>query len=304
MQNTALVFAFNEYRGARMISSTNRFLLSAEECELLLVFEETASLQKVAEVIGRDHSIVSRSLKRISEKLPVVDKKSGRWTLTEMGKQLNEASRAMLSVQSSLGQKQQTLRIGTNREFAARIMGPDLSTILQKFPNTILTINSYEGGTENALLKGQIDLSIDCDRPYNPEIAYKLIAEEPIVAICSKSFYKAHQKKIANKDYLALPHLLCDRLHPDKILSKLEANAQVVAKFNDVATTRAACLQGIGWALLPSYAIKTELAAKSLIQIDPTFFGKSKYGIWWIRHRTYLKDSVDKLATWLSSQQL
>lgn len=287
-----------------MNKKTNTFLLSSEESELLLQLEEALSLQQIADQMGRDHSVVSRSLKKMSDKLPVVDKKGGRWVLTEMGKKFNEASRMMIAMQTSFSQTQQTLRLGTNREFAARVLGPDLGSLIKIFPNTHLLVNSYERGVEEALLKGQIDIGFDCDRPNDPEIAYKLILDEPIIAICSKSFFKTHQKKIAQEDYLDLPHLLCERLHPDKILLKVENNLKIIARFNDIATARAACLQGIGWALLPRYAISDELKNKTLIQMDTKIYGKSKYGLWWIRHRIYLKESVDKMLQWMDSKEL
>ncbi len=282
----------------------NRFLLSAEECELLLELEESRSLQIVSEKLGRDHSVISRNLKKIADKAPVVEKKSGRWVITEVGKKFNESSRLMIATQSLLSQSQQSLRIGTNREFSARMMAPAINELIALFPNTVLTINSYENGTEEALLKGQIDVSIDCDRPNDPEIGYKLILDEPIIAVCGKNFFKAHKEKIESKNYFNLPYLLCERLHPDKILSRLENHSGVVAKFNDIATTRAACVESIGWSLLPKYAIQKELAAKTLIQIDLTNYGKSKYGVWWIRNRNYLKGTIDKLNSWLKEKEL
>ena len=268
----------------------------------MLQLEQTQSLQEVALKFGRDHSVVSRSLKKISEKLAVVDKKAGRWILTELGKKFNEATRALIATQTSLSQTQQSIRIGTNREFAARIVGPDLNYLMGLFPDTIFTINSYENGTEEVLLNGQIDIGIDCDRPNDPEIAYKLLIDEPIIVVCSDIFLKANRKRIS--DYLELPHLLCERLHPDKVLSKLENHPTTVARFNDVATTRSACLQGLGWALLPAYAIQEELDSKRLIQIDKQFYGKSKYGLRWVRKRSYLKNSVEILSQWLQSKKL
>jgi DNA-binding transcriptional LysR family regulator len=287
-----------------MFLNSNRFLLTAEECELLLELEEAPSLSTVAEKMGRDHSVISRCLKRVSEKAPVVEKKAGRWMLTEVGKKFNNSSRTMIAAQASLSQTYQSIRIGTNREFAARVLGPDLGILMALLPKTSLSINAYENGTEEALLNGQIDIGFDCDRPHDPEIAYKLIADEPILPVCGKSFYKKHQKAIQTGNYIGLPHLMCERLYPDKILSKLENHPEVVARFNDIATVRAACLQNVGWALLPGYAVKEELLAKKLIQMDDGTYGKSKYGIWWVRHRPYLKDTVEKLTGWLQSKEL
>lgn len=287
-----------------MVLTSNRFLLSAEECELLLELEECQSLTAAAEKLGRDHSVISRSLKRLSEKAHVVEKKAGRWIVTETGKNFNNSSRAMIAAQTSLMQTHQSIRIGTNREFAARVLGPDLATLMALLPKTNLSINAYESGTEEALLKRQIDIGMDCDRPQDPDIAYKLLLDEPIIPVCGKAFYKKHQKTILEGKYMSLPHLMCERLYPDKILSKHENQLDIMARFNDIATARAACLQNIGWALLPSYAVSDELQAKTLIKMEDVGYGKSKYGIWWIRNRPNLKSTVEVLSAWLQAKTL
>lgn len=287
-----------------MIDLRKKFPLSAEEAELLMEFESQPSLTELAKQIGRDHSIVARMLKRVSEKFPVVEKKAGKWTLTDMGRQLNNCTRSAIAQQAAILSAHSILRIGTNREFSSRILAPDFATLQKLFPNTELHINSYEAGSEQALLGGLIDIGIDCDRPYDPEIAYKLVVAEPIVAVASKAFAKKYKTEITKGEYIGLPHLMCERLHPDKILFKSDNQMQVLGRFNDIASTRAACSGGVGWALLPRYAVADELNEGSLIQIDKELFGKSKYGVWWPRRRAYLKDAAESLIEWLSKKDL
>jgi DNA-binding transcriptional LysR family regulator len=170
--------------------TTQRFPLSSEQCELILAFEGTPTLSALAHNVGRDISVVSRNLARVAEKLPVVEKKSGRWVLTDMGRRLNNHTRDSLQFQYGLSQKQTLLRIGTNREFAARIVGPRLKELMQVLPKTILNIHSDESGTEAPLLEGLIDIGLDCERPFAPEIAYKLFLDEKIVAVSAPRFFK------------------------------------------------------------------------------------------------------------------
>lgn len=282
----------------------DQFLLTSDECELLLAFEACPSLPLLAEELRRDHSVIARSLKRISEKCQVVEKKAGKWVLTAMGQQINAITRSTMTAQQSVLKQRATLRIGTNREFASRILATDFASFQKFFPDTMLIINAYEHGTEEALLQNQIDIGIDCDRPYDPEIGYKLLVDEPIVAVATKAFVKKYRGEIAEGRYMKLPHFLCDRLHPDKILAKADNQLNVIAKFNDIATTRAACTSGAGWALLPSYAIQAELEAGALVKIDEKAYGKSKYGVWWLRSRSYLKESSEKVSEWLREKKL
>lgn len=287
-----------------MTSHLNKFPLSSDDCELLLEFEQYPSLQDLCLRMGRDHSIISRALKRLSEKFPVVEKNSGKWVLTDLGRKVNESSRSALANQVTTLNEQTALRIGTNREFASRVIAVDFKALKNLFPRTTLSIHTFEQGTEAALLQGYIDVGFDCDRPYSPEIGYKLVVDEPIIAVAAKEFIKAHKKQIVDGNYLELPHLLCERLHPDKILSRSDNQLVVEGRFNDIATTREVCTQGSGWALLPAYAIKRELESGKLQKIDEKFFGKSRYGVWSLRSRSHLKATCDVLIQWLNTQKL
>lgn len=282
----------------------NRFLLDSNECELLLEFESVTSVSELAAKLGKDHSVLARTLRQISEKYPVVEKRAGKWMLTDQGRALNEVTRLSLDRQFTALSKQKTLRIGTNREFASRVLCVDFEKIQKIFPGTLLHFISCQEGVESALLKSQIDIGIDCERPMDPEVAYKLIADEEILAVASPAFLAKHRKEIAKSGYQSLPHLLCDRLQPERIFGLSNSRTHVLAKFNDIAATRATCVQGAGWALLPKYTVREELKQGLLSKIDDQLFGKSKYGVWWLRNRPYLKDSVEKVGQWLRKQDL
>jgi DNA-binding transcriptional LysR family regulator len=282
----------------------NGFIIDSEECELLLAFEVAPNLEKLSETMGRDISNISRALTRMAGKLPVIEKKGGRWVLTDQGRKLNQHTRDSILYQRSLFQKQTWLRLGTNREFASRILGKNLMTLQTLLPETQIRICAFESGVEQALLDGVIDIGIDCERPFNPDVAYKLAITEPIVVVCSPSYRKAHSKEFKDEGFLSLPHLLCDRLSPDVIFKKSENRLNVLASFNDIATTRAACEEGLGWALLPRYAVQKELEQRTLIEITTVKAGESNYGVWWLRGRRYLEVTAIKMQDWLKEVDL
>jgi len=287
-----------------MKSFRTQFPLSSDDCELLLEFELYPSLIELAAKMQRDHSIIARAIKRLSERFPVVEKKNGKWVITELGRRINESSRVALMNQISTLNEQSSIKLGTNREFSSTILVSDFQVLRDIFQNMQISISTYEKGVEKALIDGKIDIGLDCDRPYSPEISYKLVIDEPILAVASKNFIKYFKNEINLGKYTELPHLFCDRLHPDKILSSSENQLLVEACFNDITTTKVVCIQGIGWALLPAYTIKNELHSGKLVQIDPQIFGKSKYGVWWLRSRPQLKASCEKLIQWLQQQEL
>lgn len=284
--------------------NSHNFILTTAELELLMAFESATSLENVSQFLGKDISNISRSLSKIAEKLPVVEKQNNRWHITDLGKRLNQHTKDAIQFQRSLTTQQSFLKIGTNREFSSRILGPRLEELKILFPNTQLRICAFEDGTEQPLLNGLIDIGIDCERPHAPDVSYKFSVSESIIAVCSQAFKKTHAKNINKEQITSLPHLLCDRLYPDRLLKKNNNMLNVTASFNDIATTRAACLNSAGWALLPQYAVQKELDEKSLVQLDIPEIAGSNYGIWWLRSRKFLEPSAMKMKDWLSTVKL
>lgn len=280
------------------------YILSSDESELLLAFETASTLEKLSKVLFKDISNLSRSLNKIADKLPVVEKVHNRWQLTELGKRLNQHTRDSIQFQKTLLNQQQFLKIGTNREFASQILGPSLAELEKLFPKTQLRICAFEQGVEQALTDGLIDIGIDCERPFSPDVSYRICLAEEIIAVCTPEFKKMHSREFKNQEFFNLPHLLCDRLNPDKILKKTHNKLNVLASFNDIATTRAACLQSVGWAVLPRYTVRTELAERKLVTVDSEPVGVSNYGVWWLRNRKSIEPLATKLKHWLETVQL
>lgn len=277
------------------------YILSSDESELLLAFETASSLEKLSKVLNKDISNLSRSLNKILDKMPVVEKQNNRWQLTDIGKRLNQHTRDSIQFQQTLLNHQQLIKIGTNREFSSRVMGASLLELEELFPKAQLRICAFEQGVEQALTDGLVDIGIDCERPFNPDISYRLCLSEEIFAVCTADFKKKYQKEFKSGDFFGLPHLLCDRLYPDKIFKKSDNRLNLRASFNDIATTRTACLQSLGWALLPRYAINSEIEEKKLVVIDSESSGRSNYGVWWLRNRKSVEPLAIKLKNWLET---
>lgn len=75
----------------------DRFPISSEQMELLLAFEAAGNLEKLAGLMAKDPSVVSRNLQRLAGEIPVLVKAAGRWRISPLGRQLNIVSRQYLS---------------------------------------------------------------------------------------------------------------------------------------------------------------------------------------------------------------
>ena len=282
----------------------SRFALSSEESELLILFEELQDIKKIAQKIGRDPSGVSRGLKSLSEKFPVLEKRMGRWQMTAIGTEINALNRNFIQAQNSLLRNQSKLCIGTNREFAARVVAPRLAELEKLLQNDRIDVFSYDSGVEQALRNGSIDVGFDCGRPSDPLVSYKLLIREPIAHYCSKKFFKEFRQDIVAGKWSELPHILCERLYPDKIMNLSERSWNIAVHVNDIASARELAQVDKGWALLPNYSVAREVETGWLVRIGTEQYEYEKYGIWWLRERKFLKPTVELLSTWMKELEL
>jgi DNA-binding transcriptional LysR family regulator len=280
-----------------------KFILSAEEAELLVQFEVNPGLDPLARTLGRDRTVISKQLKKIASKGDFLTKVAGRWAITETGKQYNDLTKDYLLSLNRLAQGQTHLKIGATREFAANILATHGDELFKAIGASSVSIHAYEDGVEKALLSGQIDLGFDCGRPYSPEIKYKLLLKEPIVAVASSSFFKKVKEVKKFKELGSFSHILCDRLAPDQVSKKDIQLSDIRFRTNDIATAKNLCLAGHGWALLPKYSIAKEIKSKRLKVIGDFVFEEEKFGVWALRTRVNLTPFYDQTISWLTKNQ-
>src|SRR3990167_251495 len=121
----------------------NKFVLSSDESEVLLAFNDSDGLAGLAKKLCLDQTVVSRKLKRIAEKSSALEKVGGRWKLTELGRKLNSLTYDVIHAQKAILEDNLSLRIGCNREFASRILAPALAELSAKLASATLAIKTF-----------------------------------------------------------------------------------------------------------------------------------------------------------------
>lgn len=277
-------------------------ILTDTELELLLEFEKNSSLESLSQVLNKDATVVSRQLKRISEKAEVLLKVSGRWKINEAGRRLNQSTRDFIRTQNAILLKEKTLRLGTNREFATRIIAKEVAAIKEILGIKQLSLNTYEYGIENALLRGEIDMGFDCGRPISPEIQFKLTHSEEIAAAATPDFIKKNlEKKPTLDSLLQLSHISCNRLEISNFMGANLMAKEIFITTNDIASARAMCMEGFGWVLLPTYSIAREIEEGRLKIIQPFVYTNEQYGVWKLRSRIQLNEEFVALEKWFKN---
>ena len=123
-----------------------KFSLSSEQLELLLAFENASGLGHLAELMGRDPSVVSRNLQRIAESYPVLKKVKGRWEITPLGVQINQQTQAYLENQMKLFSE-----LETNKKVKVPAISDD----------SILIVINAQNGLLDATLEGRNNLEAE-----------------------------------------------------------------------------------------------------------------------------------------------
>ncbi len=191
----------------------NYFALETDEALLLLEYEKSNSIAQVANNFKRDPSVISRSLKKLSEKLPVLEKVNGKSVITELGKKFNHWTAQALQAQNSILNERVVIKIASTREFANRYLINEISKLFpsEKYHVHLLT---FESNSEKLLLNGLADIVFDCGKPYDPQIAFKRPVDENMSFIVSKNFVKKFNiKKTRLNDFSVKQNNSCEVLN-------------------------------------------------------------------------------------------
>lgn len=280
-----------------------RFAVSSEQCELLAAFEATGSLIELARWAGRDASVMSRQLQAIARAAPVLEKSQGRWRLTKVGVELARWTLDAVLAQRRVLAEQDEIRIATTREFAARVLSPRLDTVFGSDAARLVHVLSAEEGAARPLLEGRADIGFDCGTPQDPQIRFRAVLSEPFATVISPRLRRAHRVKRA-RDLLALPYLDYTRASAVALLKLDREIASRRAVFNDIASAREAAAAGLGWAVLPAYAVAREIARGELAVVEGWQIRPERFGVWWLATRPAVLPWVDRAEGWLRGLDL
>ncbi len=250
-----------------------KFLLNSDDSELLLALEASESLLELSILMKRDASVLSRRLNKMSQETNFIKKLNGKWILTDKGLALNQWTRKAINEQSFIFSTKQTLKIASTREFASRILIPNLEKIIPQ--NCTIEIVTTDGQSENLLLDNLVDIAIDCGTPYHPDIRFKKVLPEKMVLVSSKLFYKKN-KILTDSNYL---HFVRNDINMLQEELNLKLNPKYI--FNDLSSLRAAITSNLGFGYIPYYVVKLDLQNKSLHDYEVNFKSPMSFGVWW-----------------------
>lgn len=278
-----------------------KFTLSSEESEILCLLEKTGNLREIAEIHGRDVSVISRRLQGLHGRYHLIEKENGRWRLTPKGLRFNAWVRSMMNEQERQLRFDHELVIASTREFAARILVPKLDEFRQKFSK--IRILGTDQGIESLLLERKATIGFDCGAPYSPEIGFKPLCDETFSVVASPQWIRKHLS--AKRKGLPKQHYIhYERNDFDTIRELVDQDGEITLTFSELNSLREALLCHSGWSYLPTYAISKELNEGLLKVIPGPEVEGTRFGVWWNQHSRPEPEVLAFCKAWLMQQKL
>jgi DNA-binding transcriptional LysR family regulator len=260
------------------------FKIPSADCAFLSELNKHGSLSNLCSERNIDKGFASRKLSRIANLAAVLEKVNGKWELTQMGVELINWYQEASEKQKSILNAQAQLRIATTQIISERIISPVLDKLKKDLELEKMAILSGFVDVEHALLSRQIDCAIFCSIPKTPEIRYKKVFKYPLVLVAPYGWDKNISDPVKLlKDY---PYVSHTQMNMRGMLRVEENVPPAVIEFDHISGVRQAIIQGIGWSILPLYAIADEITRKQVICLNAiTLPHNEEFQLWWVPGR-------------------
>jgi len=227
-----------------------------DDLAVFLAVADAGSLAAAARALAVDPSTVSRRVGRLEEDLGIaLFQRTGQgMAVSEAGRRLAERLRpAMALVELGLDEALQPpdrlqglIRVTAPTEIGSEFLVPVVQRFLEAHPHVDialeLSVRTLELGRREA------DLALRTHRPERGDVVTRRLAAAALVAVRAPSA----DPEQARRRFVAFPA-------PDPLVDPLVAtlpDARVVLRSNDLAGLRAACIAGLGAAVLPEPLVK------------------------------------------------
>lgn len=254
-----------------------------DDLAIFLAVREAGSISGAGRLLSIDPSTVSRRIDRLEERVgATLLVRSGRGVeLSDLGETLADRAQDAVNlielgldeIRRDPNQLSGPIRLTAPTEVASAFVVPSLGPFVEAHPEVAITLDL--GAQVLSLERREADLAIRTHRPRTGDIVAQKIAGRPLFAYHAASLLPSD----ARLRWLAWPG-------QDPVVDPIvaELDARVVLRSNDLAGIRAACVAGLGTAVLPDVLGDT----LGLLRLDvlPPIQGPP---LWLAAHRTALE---------------
>jgi DNA-binding transcriptional LysR family regulator len=257
--------------------------LDLYQLRALHAFAQAGTLSGAGQRLFLTPSAISHAIRKLeaSAGVALVARRGSRILLTGEGRHLCAACDAIFSILDTVSEDLRTghsrpsgkLRLGATVEFGCSFLMKHIQPFMEMHPGISIDF-TFSSELLEPLLRGDLDLVIDCRGHNSPELQQTPLFRETYVVVCSPDYLAKHAFK--EPEDLDLGRILsCDKAGAwwHRFLAALPEDRRPhlihVTAMNHVRALINGAACGLGVALVPQYCILGELERGSLTPLFP-----------------------------------
>jgi DNA-binding transcriptional LysR family regulator len=280
------------------------------------------SYAAAAERLGISRANVTKYVMQLEQHLGarLLNRTTRRVSLTEVGEDYYQFCRRILSriqdkeatISSQQAEAKGEIKVMAPKSFGGLYMGAVVSEFHHRHPEIRLSLFLADVSLSAIdLIENGFDLAIRLTGQADSTIIARNIATTRWVLCAAPGFLGSVDRPRRLRDLKSLPCLIHSRstAMPASAVWKLQGPRRVESvkvagplTANSVMTLRAAALDGLGVALLPTYCIGRDLAAQSLVELLPAYRGPEEQISVLFPHRRFLPAKSRLLIDFLAER--
>lgn len=256
--------------------------------QVFLAVAETGSFRKAADQVHRSQSAVSMQVKHLEEQLGVslFHRTTRQVRLTTEGELLLGAARRAMTeldigferIRDAIDMQTGRLSLGCAPSISASVLPPVLSVYQRDFPGIVINLRELPA-TElvQAVMRQDVEFGIGPAVPWASDVAFELLATDPIYALMPATCSAAKQPAITLEELSKLPILMYAkaaslRANLEKELAARNLKFDIRCEILHATTLVAFARAGLGIAILPKVTIPGRLGQglRALPIVEPS----------------------------------
>lgn len=254
--------------------------ITSEEMAIFVAVVESGSFSRAAEQLNQANSAISRTVKRLENKLEVslLNRTTRHLSLTEEGtrffRRAQQILQDMAAAESELLESRHTpkglLRVDAATPVVIHLLAPLVKPFRERYPEVTLSLVSSE--TFINLIERKVDVAIRAGTLNDSSLR-------------ARPLFKSHRRIVASPDYLkqaGKPHIttdlkrhVCLGFSEPAVLNRwplAQQDGQMTEIIPDISsnsgeTIKQLCLHGNGIACLSDFMIDKEIASGELVEV-------------------------------------
>lgn len=283
---------------------------------LVKTVAETKNLTKASQLLFLSQSALSHQLREIESRYStqIFVRAKKQMHLTQAGERLLKTAKIVLQelentdceISTMLAKDEGVLRISTMCYTCYHWLSPTLKIYKKQFPNVridVLPDATY--ATIEALLGGRLDIALSSERINDPNLIYRPLFEDELLAIVSPNHPFAQRKRLNPKDFEVDPFIKYDipEAHSDIISNYFKPNNVKPPKIMHLRLTEAIIelvKAEMGISILAKWSVQQYLDRGELAGIPIAKLGKRT---WYavtlknLKEPTYLTEFINCLRS-------